>query len=109
MLIVSGCHEVLGRVCHPQKTVVVVIVTGCGDNAIRLFQASAMQNSFQSSAEHNDQSRAFQLAVTKHAAHDADVNCVRWSPSEPSLLASAGDDNTIRLWRYTPDPDHIAT
>ncbi len=31
-------------------------------------------------------------------AHGADVNCVRWSPAEPRLLASCSDDGLIRLW-----------
>ena len=51
---------------------------------------------------------AFKLALNKASAHHSDVNCVRWSPVDPTLLASAGDDNTIRLWRFTPDVDsHI--
>ncbi|PNW80017.1 hypothetical protein CHLRE_08g374400v5 [Chlamydomonas reinhardtii] len=31
-------------------------------------------------------------------AHGADVNCVRWNPAEPRLLASCSDDGLIRLW-----------
>ncbi|KAG2430043.1 hypothetical protein HYH02_013870 [Chlamydomonas schloesseri] len=31
-------------------------------------------------------------------AHSADVNCVRWNPTEPRLLASCSDDGLIRLW-----------
>ncbi|KAG2422552.1 hypothetical protein HXX76_015932 [Chlamydomonas incerta] len=31
-------------------------------------------------------------------AHAADVNCVRWNPAEPRLLASCSDDGLIRLW-----------
>ncbi len=85
--------------CHLQQF---VLAAGCGDNAIKLFEPSQTP-----SGEHQDQqSSAFQLACSKQNAHTADVNCVRWSPTEPSLLASAGDDNTIRLWQYTPDPDN---
>lgn len=33
-------------------------------------------------------------------AHDADVNCVRWNPVRPDLLASAGDDQAVRIWSF---------
>lgn len=33
-------------------------------------------------------------------AHDADVNCVRWHPQRHGLLASAGDDGVVKLWRH---------
>ena len=36
-----------------------------------------------------------------------DVNCVRWSPHDPGLLASAGDDGNVRLWRFQPSPDAL--
>ncbi|GIL68619.1 hypothetical protein Vafri_21871 [Volvox africanus] len=32
-------------------------------------------------------------------AHDADVNCVRWNPAHPRLLASCSDDRLVKLWR----------
>ncbi|KAG2484540.1 hypothetical protein HYH03_016675 [Edaphochlamys debaryana] len=31
-------------------------------------------------------------------AHESDINCVRWSPVEPQLLASSCDDGAIKLW-----------
>lgn len=37
------------------------------------------------------------------AAHPSDINCVRWHPIIPGLLASAGDDGCIRLWRLGPE------
>jgi WD40 repeat protein len=41
----------------------------------------------------------FQPLTQRTDAHAADVNCVRWHPTDSSLLASASDDNTIKLWR----------
>ncbi|KAA6430054.1 MAG: putative cytosolic iron-sulfur assembly -like [Trebouxia sp. A1-2] len=80
---------------------------GCGDNAIRLFESQAQEG--HEKADGSLPSSTFCLAVTKQNAHSADVNCVRWSPSKPDLLASAGDDNTVRLWLYTPDPDTVCS
>lgn len=86
------------------------LATGCGDNSIRIFEVDDAQ----AAGELQDASAAqkvssFQLVVNKSNAHPSDVNCVRWSPTDLSLLASAGDDNAIRLWRYTPDSDGQVT
>jgi cytosolic iron-sulfur protein assembly protein CIAO1 len=65
-----------------------LIATGAGDNAIRLFAAAP-----------SDGSAPTQLVAVAAQAHEADVNCVRWCPTDPTLLASAGDDRVVRLWR----------
>jgi hypothetical protein len=36
---------------------------------------------------------------TAAGAHSADVNCVKWHPTDSTLLVSAGDDGVIKLWR----------
>lgn len=46
---------------------------------------------------------AFRLLCKREQAHPLDVNCVRWHPTDPALLASAGDDGCVRLWRLRPD------
>ena len=32
-------------------------------------------------------------------AHAGDANAVRWTPAAPELLATAGDDGVVRVWR----------
>ncbi|ETW10452.1 hypothetical protein H310_00757 [Aphanomyces invadans] len=66
-----------------------VLATGCGDDGIRLFQV-------------NGTSGKFELAFQQVRAHAGDVNCVRWCPTDPTLLVSAGDDANVRLWRVVP-------
>ncbi|TMW62633.1 hypothetical protein Poli38472_005251 [Pythium oligandrum] len=68
------------------------LVTGAGDDAIRVFQ---------------DAAGAFELVHNQPKAHTSDINCVRWCPrleqdQKSLLLASAGDDTFIRVWSFTP-------
>jgi len=63
------------------------IVTGGGDNNITI-----------STLGDNSDGNLLTLQYKLENAHDNDVNCVRWNPHKPSLLASSGDDGLIKLW-----------
>uniref|UniRef100_M4C0Y6 Probable cytosolic iron-sulfur protein assembly protein CIAO1 homolog n=1 Tax=Hyaloperonospora arabidopsidis (strain Emoy2) TaxID=559515 RepID=M4C0Y6_HYAAE len=72
------------------------LVTGAGDNAIRVFQRSHLSSSFD-------------LVVEQKQAHASDINCVRWSSQQwqqddhgkkSLLLASAGDDALVHIWKF---------
>ena len=52
------------------------VAAGCGDNAVRLFEGSHLQNGESGSVDDHE-AASFQLAFTKQQAHNADVNCVR--------------------------------
>jgi WD40 repeat protein len=44
---------------------------------------------------------SFSLVAAEEKAHDCDVNCVAWNPVHPNILATAGDDQHIKIWSYT--------
>lgn len=70
------------------------IATACADNTIRVFSVT------EASGEDGLGPRlTCELECKREAAHPLDVNCVRWHPKDPQLLASAGDDGSIRIWR----------
>jgi len=66
-----------------------LIATGSADDAIRVFV--------------EDDNQSYVLATNQEKAHDADVNCVRWNPEIPNLLASCSDDKLVKLWEYVAD------
>ena len=70
------------------------IATASGDNSIRLF--SETQDS-------DTNSPSFQLIVQEERAHLEDVNSIDWNPKQADMLASASDDGTVKLWRYSSE------
>jgi len=67
------------------------IVTGCGDDAIRVFRESGDKMD-------GDQETGWECVVTQTDSHHMDVNCVVWNPTTPRLLASCSDDETVKIW-----------
>lgn len=69
------------------------IASACGDNRVRIFQPVA-QDCVDGAWE----------CTAEVEAHDGDANCVAWCPTPlpggAALLASAGDDNDVKLWRF---------
>lgn len=72
---------------------------GDGANSIKVFSQHQSDDVSADVAEVSSQ-RAWDLSCSVDQAHDSDVNCVRWHPVDHTLLASAGDDGLIKLWRY---------
>ena len=38
-------------------------------------------------------------------AHGGDVNCVRFNPRDPSVLATCGDDELVKVWDVPSVPN----
>lgn len=72
------------------KTAASVIVTGCADDAVRIFSVQGRDG---------DGTPAIKLEDSFSKAHNNDINCVRWHPNE-SIFASCGDDGVVRIWSY---------
>ena len=71
---------------------------GSQDDGIRIFQIS-FSGKFEGTESVG--TPAIEMAHHKDAAHAADVNSVRWNPTLTGVLASASDDETIKLWQVS--------
>jgi len=76
-----------------------LIATGSADNSIHIFKEQQQREGAE-----QDSSKV-RLLHHEVDAHDQDVNCVDWHPTTSGMLASCSDDSTIKLWRFTPNPD----
>jgi len=66
------------------------MVSSGGDNRIQIYREVSGSTS---------DKPLFTLEVAVDTNH-GDVNCVCWHPRDGSILCSAGDDGTVRLWRF---------
>ncbi len=60
-----------------------LIASAGGDNHVRVWRGAA----------------PFEM-LADSGSLGGDVNCVRWNPKEAGLIASCGDDKTIRIWKF---------
>ena len=70
-----------------------LIVSGGGDNALALCRVARDEGG-------GDGLDSLELVSVFSEAHSGDVNCARWRPfgTRESIVASASDDGTVKLW-----------
>lgn len=71
------------------------VVTGGADDTLRVF---VLANEDVAGGE-------LKLEASLPHAHELDVNGVAWSPATAengTLLATCGDDERVKIWRYSP-------
>jgi WD40 repeat protein len=66
------------------------LASGGGDDRIQIYREVGGSTSDQP---------LFALEVAIETGH-GDVNCVCWHPFDGSIMCSAGDDGSVRLWQY---------
>ena len=68
------------------------VVSGGSDSRIQIYREIV-------AAAATSDKPLFTMDVAVDTNH-GDVNCVCWHPQDGSILCSAGDDGTVRIWRY---------
>jgi WD40 repeat protein len=83
-----------------------LLATGDAGNALRVFEPVAADPADPAAAA--PPPPRWRLAASappgKHQ-HPRDVNCVRWHPTDASLVATACDDGAVRLWRLVEEDE----
>lgn len=77
------------------------VASGAGDDSIAVYVARGPGHEEKQQNSEAEVVDRLVAVVMQEAAHNGDVNCVAWHPTVPGLLASCGDDATVRLWRFT--------
>lgn len=114
-LIASGCADNAIRIfgeaaadsaaAMDEEAVAAAADAAAAEPGLRgLFMQQQPQQQSCDSGGSSSEGGAFCLLCKREQAHPLDVNCVRWHPTDPGLLASAGDDCCVRLWRLHPPP-----
>jgi len=67
-----------------------LIVSGGGDDSIFVFGEDTENGT--------PNEPCFSVVSSVQAAHFQDVNCVKWNPTDSSLLLTCSDDMTIKMW-----------
>jgi len=76
-----------------------LIAIGSADNSISLLQLERSEGGAAGEEADKRGNEILKLVKEVKQAHAGDVNCVRFNPKDPNLLASAGDDELVKLWR----------
>eukprot|EP00271_Cylindrocystis_brebissonii_P018302 TRINITY_DN5118_c0_g1_i1.p1 TRINITY_DN5118_c0_g1~~TRINITY_DN5118_c0_g1_i1.p1 ORF type:complete len:380 (-),score=42.14 TRINITY_DN5118_c0_g1_i1:558-1697(-) len=74
-----------------------LIVTGDGSDCLRIFASAEPER------ESGCEGPSFVQLIAKEKAHATDINCVKWHPKDPRLMASACDDGSLKIWKLTGD------
>jgi cytosolic iron-sulfur protein assembly protein CIAO1 len=84
------------------------IASASADNRICIFAVKqAVIENGGDAGNSGASSVSCQLECRKEQAHPCDVNCVRWHPKDGSLLASAGDDGCIKIWKFEAAAENL--
>jgi WD40 repeat protein len=79
-----------------------LVAAAGGDNSVRVYAAASPDGSAGAGAAQQatgeDATSGWREVAAVEAAHDNDVNCVEWHPTERGTLASCSDDGTVKVW-----------